>query len=374
CLALRVSAEEKCADARSGPTQPLADLSLETCRQTRESASCRDVYSKIQADGGIWEEKALRCEVEEDLTLSDRIAVSYVSCLKGGVVGGIVTPFKSLGTWIGESTAQLVLNIQQNNERLLRCDQSSQIKKGLYSTYNSSVPQILHLDIPNDFSKKSCVQIEMDIRQQSNLKKKRAVLIDHKHFQVNPKLNPEEKEYLDWRYSGMSFGEKSEQSLVDLADKALEDYGVKVDCYNLAARVALRCEVLFALATFGWGGLNVAKVGVGALSGLKAERFFQSIQGLKIGALSVEESKNLVQIASRLNISRTVLKTRLIDKLSPSELRLLYDGLVKIDKGQFLSRDEALKVADMLYEANAKGILNFHLTQPGNLQSIKDQG
>lgn len=299
-------AKEQC-NCKKTATSPLTEITQKTCEQTKESPRCQELYAQIKADSGNLSDKQLRCELDSNLTSIEQLPVSYISCLKGGVVGGIVNPIKDLGKLIGESAAKFVIHLQENSRRLKYCEEHHEQKLKIYETYNSSAPKLLQVDIPENLQTKSCVQVETDLYQARRLKERVVSLrVDHKFYQKNPTLTPEEKEYLDWKFKKTEFANHSDESLTDMADQVLEQYGVRIDCYNLAARSALRCEALFHITTMGVGA---GKLALSALSGLKAERFATSVRAL------AQEAGSLKNISETDKI-KLLLRA---DKLSPDE-------------------------------------------------------
>lgn len=263
-------AQRQC-DLRTDQGQALAAVVRNQCEQMKQSPQCQDLYKTVQANGGVVSEKALRCEVDSHLTLAERMSVSYIACLRGGIEDGLIAPVQQLGKWIGESAANVVIAMQKSSERKKYCDQHPELKPKIYATYNQSVPKLLQVNVPKNFKNKNCAQIEVDLYRAQNQKLRQvSERTDHKRHFKKEAITPDEQEYLDWKFNKNKFAEKSDLSLMAMADQALEQYGVRIDCYNLEARVALRCEALFNIATLGLGG---GKLALSALSGLKAERF-----------------------------------------------------------------------------------------------------
>lgn len=284
-------------------------IAQQQCETTKKSPQCQQLYAKIKEDGGDLSAKALRCEVDSDLSLGQKLAVSYIACLKGGVVDGLVGSVVDLGKLLGETAAKIHISLQKDAERQKYCDQHPEMKEKIFTVYNESVPKLLRVAVPKNFAAKSCAQLEADLYharsfQQRTVEQK----VDFKYYQKNPKLNPDEQDYLNFKFKKQSIPENKDQSLMNMADGALEQWGIHIDCYNLEARMALRCEALFAVASIGYGG---GKAALSALSGLKAERFAAQVSKVaqeagSLKKMSEADKLKILTSASRLSESQRV--------------------------------------------------------------------
>ncbi len=90
-------------------------------------------------------------------------------------------------------------------------------------------------------------------------------------------------------------------------------------------------------------------------------------------ALTESERIRFLEVTKNLEITNDAV-VHLARNLSTEDLRLTSTALSKIHQGDYLSRDEAVQASKFLQDASAKGLLNFHLTQPENLQKIQDSG
>lgn len=266
---------ETTCNSHSNPLNALPEMPIFMCQKTRESPQCQKLYKSIKESGNDPNEKALRCEVDTDLTLNQIVSVSLISCLKGGIVDGFIGPIQDMGKLLGESTARAVIELKRNNQRLQLCNQDLNAKMGIFKTYNSAVPRLMKLDIPINLATKSCAQIEHELYSLSNQRENiLARSIDFKHFQKNPHLNQDEAEYLKWKFEKFDNFVSSNHGLSEMADQILRSYGVQIECYNLETRAALRCEILFSIVS----NFGVAKTAVNLLSGMKSGLFLKLIK------------------------------------------------------------------------------------------------
>lgn len=343
------------------PTHPLAgplELSKHQCEDTKMSQACQNLYKEIAEAGAQPEEKALRCDIENDLSTNQKLAVSYISCLKGGIVDGLVAPIQMLGTWLGESAAKAVVSLKKDAERQQYCDQHAEMKEKIYQSYNQGVPTLLKLSIPKNLSQKSCAQIETDLYHESKLVRRRvSAATDHKQFQKNASLTPAEKEYLTHTFGAPDLATSSELSLSKTADQLLEAYNIRTDCYNLETRMALRCEILFHVAT---AGLAVTKTSLSALSGLRVSRFTKEVtstlrQEGSLRNLNEAQKTSLLLKATTLNNDERIsaASSLLGRSLSNSESKALIDAhSIGLNKGtRSYSRTELSQKADKLKSA-----------------------
>ncbi len=291
-----------CSPRRPGLATAI-EMAQFQCEKKRSSPQCQDLYQKIKDDGGDVFSKRLRCEVEKDLGVGAKLSVSYISCIKNGVAG-IVGTVQDLGKVLGESAAKFVISVQKNNERLKFCDSHPEVKTNMFSTYNASVPKLMKIAVPTNINTRSCAQLESDLYHAKKAKENQlANALDFKNFQKNPQLTADEKAYLDFKFKKQNIPENQDFSLIALADKSLKDYGIQIDCYNLEARAALRCEALFTLASLAVGG---GKLALSALSGLKADRFAIQVSNLaqEAGSLkNISEAEKLKMLASASRLS-----------------------------------------------------------------------
>jgi hypothetical protein len=302
-------ANSTCNSAKPGQEMAI-EVAKKQCEEIKQSARCQELYQKIQEAGHAVEEKALRCEIDSTLTTQEKFAVSYIACLRGGIYEGIIGPIKELGRLLGETTAKAVISLKSDIERQKYCDQNPEMKPRLYATYNKSVPSLLAIPVPSNLNQKSCAEIERDIYLESNrIQRNVGNRLDPKYFNLKTrdKLTKEEIEYLEWKFNPQKGLAESnqDQGLSDYADQLLEAYQIRSDCYNYETRVALKCEILFHVATLGFG---VTKTSLAKLSGLKIERFTQTVKAVtsESGALrqanEAQKSRFLLQ-AGGLNDS-----------------------------------------------------------------------
>lgn len=241
-------------------------LSESSCQSQKESARCQNLYKKIKESGDDPDEKALRCDIDSDLKTSEKLMVSYIGCLHGGVVDGILSPVKDLATFLGETAARFVISAKEGSEREKQCNQNPKIKWKIYETYNSSVPKILKVPVPSNIESHSCAWLDTQLYHDRNAKLRSvSKSIDYKYYRNEKNISSAEKEYFDWKFKKEDLARSNDYSLIEIADQYLEKYDVQIDCYNLAARSALRCEALFNIVTMGTG----AKASLQALAGLR---------------------------------------------------------------------------------------------------------
>lgn len=343
------------------PIHPLKaplELSKHQCEETKKSQACQNLYKEIAESGIRPEEKALRCELENDLSSGQKLAISYISCLKGGIVDGVVAPIQVLGTWLGESAAKAVISLKKDADRQQYCDKHPEIKETIYQSYNQSVPALLKLTIPKNLAQKSCAQIETDLYHESKLIQRRvSAATDYKQFQKDASLTVAEKEYLSHVFGNSNLAASNEFSLSKTADQLLEAYNIRTDCYNLETRMALRCEILFHLAT---GGLGLTKASLSALSGLRVSRFTKEVSSVlqKEGSLrniSEAQKTNILLKATTLTSDERIsaASSLLGRSLSNSESKTLIDAhSIGLKKGtRSYSRAELSQKADTLKAA-----------------------
>lgn len=328
------SLSDRICSLQSNSLQNLSAIPLHVCRNTRDSPKCQSLYKSIRENGIDPNEKALRCEVDSDLTAFQKIAVSYISCLKGGVVDGIVIPIEEFGKWLGESTAKIIIDLKKTTDRLKWCDQNLDAKAGIYKTYNVSVPQLMQLDVPKNIKEKSCAEIEHEVFILSNQKEQGlARSVDYKHFQTKPSLTQNEAEYLNWKFEKFDILAKDSPGLIEIADAALSDYELHVECYNLETRTALRCEILYHIAS----GLGIGKTTIDLLSGLKFGSFLKSIKSTQF-YLAARTKKKFDNIP---NVEKLVAK-ELATRLKPVDPTFINPNAI-----HFISKKTEMSVATL---------------------------
>ncbi len=337
----------QCDAKKTTIQQSLVGLSRKNCEETKASARCQNLYKKIKDDGGELSEKALRCEVDTDLTTSQKFSVSYITCLKGGLVDGLVVPVKQLGEFLGESTAKAVISIQQKNDRMNDCKSNPETIGKIYSAYNKTVPDLLKLKQPNNFLKYSCSQayatFEKDRAARENWISKR---YESKRNSKPATLSKQENEYLNWKFKDSRFTKNNDSSLIEMAEAALDEYDIHIECYNLEARAALRCQALFDIATL---GLGAPKLAMSALSGLKVSRFAAEVsqiaaksQALK--GISEADKIKILMKANKLNDSeRTDAAELLLTRSMTAEQKKALIEAHKLKLGNLKGKAEILK-------------------------------
>lgn len=253
--------------------QDLTALTLAACEQMKASSTCQDVYDSIEKEGFDSSDFALNCQVDQSLSAGELHKFRFSACAFGGlrsVVSLLRLPAVA-GQALGEATAKAVLSLQADAQRQADCDKNPEKKSFVYRSYNMHVPSLLQIPVPNQraLDSKSCAQIETDFyHAKSQTERQVSRQTDYKLFQKNPSITLIEKEYLDWKRNEMDFAAGENASLIRVADEALQKYGIKIQCYNMFRRIALRCEVYANLAMLGGAGAK----GIAFLAGMKASR------------------------------------------------------------------------------------------------------
>lgn len=236
--------------------ESIKKMSLSSCEDTKKSAECQGLYEEMKATGHNVENFALNCQLDQDLSSNELQSFQIGGCAMGGLktIINIFSLPAVAGRALGETTAKAVLSLEADSDRQTQCDQNPEQKLGLYQVYNSSVPNLLRLTLPSKASleRRSCAQVEFDFYQAKN-QKTRIVSRqqDYKLYQKNPTLTTDEKEYLDWKQSSPEFAERDDSSITRMVDDALRSYDVKIQCYNIFRRMALRCETYSNLVLLG---------------------------------------------------------------------------------------------------------------------------
>ena len=270
--ALKLNAGPSTPCAGSNSAHDLAAIAEKNCEAQRDSVQCKELYQNIRDNKGDVSEKILVCSA----TTTEKIADSYIGCLAGGwdaSFGVIIT-----------GAASLKNHLEENAGRLKACDANREQKVNIFRIYNLSQPTILRVSEPSQvrLAQSSCAKLEADLDMAKlNRDKFVADRVDYKEFIKNPNLTPDEAEYFAWKKARQMFAAKPSQSLMDLADKALAEYGVRISCYNEAAAAELRCEVLFQLATVGYSGVKTA---VTVAAGIKSMRTVAAVKEVAAAA------------------------------------------------------------------------------------------
>lgn len=238
------------------------------CEQTRMSQNCQQVYDEIKASGADLATRALNYELDASLKPSEEIAVSYMGCLKGSL-NQMQESIHGLAVTIGETTAKAQISLEADADRQRKCDLNPTVKKQIFTSYNENVPQLLQIEVPLDsqLAKKSCAQIETDFyHARKSQERIIANRLDHKLATGKRGNNEIENEYLSWKKSQTEFASANDATLSAIADRALQKYNVRIQCYNKYAKARLRCAIL-AEVILGTGiGLQAVKT----ISGLRS--------------------------------------------------------------------------------------------------------
>lgn len=347
-------AAEPCP-GRNLPQKSLANLELQSCQQKKASSECQALYKEIAESGEDVGERALRCELDADSSAGEALAVSYIGCLRGGVVHGIAGSVKSLGKMIGETTAKAVISLQADTERLEYCDKHPEHKAAIFTTYNSTVPSLLKVPVPSPEKLKlaSCAKLETDLYRLKSEKARSANQFqDFKLYQKNPSfLNSAEKEYYDWKKSQPEFANRPDQSAWDSVKKILHQMKIRSECYKRETRWALYCETAFFVAS---GGTASVKL-LSRISGLKGIRFAKDVKKIQeaggLKNMTEAEKLDLLRKANSLSSSdRIAAAERLTGKvLSPQDA----DKLIDIHKIPLGKTEKEYRLA---LRAKAKGL------------------
>ncbi|AZZ38021.1 hypothetical protein CIK05_14820 [Bdellovibrio sp. qaytius] len=305
------AAEESCFSRIQNSLRSISAVNDNLCEETLKSQQCQTLFSDMRARGEKTEDKALQCKKQNVVFKSIEENFDFrIGCALGGW-NFVQNTFVGIGTLLGESAAQFMLDREQTAAENAACDADPQLKKSLYSNYNNEVPQLLKIAVPSDetFARMNCATAK------SNLK-------DHRYTtstEVGQRLYAKalandasrteaEKEYIEW---GKKKNSRQSIDLIALAKNKLREMGVQLECYNTRARAAMMCEAIAEVATL---------VGGPAAAGLKAAKVKNIF---KIAGLARKE----VKIGSEF-------KTGLIPKSDPQTAKLFTEKFGK-DSGVF---------------------------------------
>lgn len=341
-LSTSAQAAEFC-DLRTDSLAPISDLVKKNCEEAKASTQCQKVYQEIKEAGGDPSARSLVCGGDENQSWLSGSKEWATGCLIG--VGDY---FVKLGTSIGETAAEFMLEREHKAEEMAACDKDLSKKKLLYEDYNSRMPEVLRITQPSDSELQSikCEKIQTNIVMEQRklsmraFNKVRARLNDR-----NATYTPEEQQFID--YTNKVNKPKLEGNVIDLAKAHLKKMGVQYDCYNSKYQKALICEAMAEVAPTLWGA---AKAGAAGLKAVRAQRLAK-LAGIK----KVDDFVADVNAAERATAGAGGRITNAADKekilaaaagLTPEE-RIL--ALEKI-RGKPLSKAEAdqwLKMHDV---------------------------
>ncbi|MCM2354626.1 MAG: hypothetical protein NDI63_13495 [Pseudobdellovibrio sp.] len=324
-------------------TDPLTDLVKLSCEEAKASAQCQKVYQEITDAGGDAAQRSLVCDGGKNQSWLTSSTDWATGCLIG--VGDY---FVKLGTVLGETAAQIMLEREEKAAELAACDKDLSKKKLLYEDYNSRMPDVLHIAQPTESELQGlkCEKIQTNIMMEQRKLSMRAF------NKVRARLNdrtatytPEEQQFIDW--TNKVNKPKVDDNVIDLAKAHLKKMGVQYECYNNKYQKALICEALAEVAPTLWGA---AKAGAAGIKAARAQRLAK-LAGVK----KVDDFVADVNAAERATVGPGARITSAADKekilaaaagLTPEE-RIM--ALEKI-RGKPLSKREAeqwLKMHDV---------------------------
>ncbi len=318
---------------KNAATASLRDIAVQECQKRKESAQCQKLYSEIKESGEDLASRSLRCELDSGSSVREKLAVSAIGCLRGGIYDGLIEPIKSLGQAIGTGAAMVVVGWNAADERRKNCDAHPEQKMKLYEIYNQSVPTLLRVPVPTaaQVAKMSCSDIEVQMYKERSLKEDRARRVELRRGGRFEKFSEEEQNYLDWKIAKIEFAGSGERNLWDIADQALKKYNLSIECYNRDAQWALRCEALFMVATtVGSGGYAAGAKVAAKVSGLKVGHFIAAV------GKTVEEAGSLKKISE---VQKLELLTK-ANSLSSADRIAVAEQLT----GRTLTSDQAKKL------------------------------
>jgi hypothetical protein len=168
---------------------------------------------------------------------------------------------------IGESTVEdgkSFLNFfPANSKRLNECDKDPEIKKALYFIYNNSVPNLLKLKAPTQdlLQKTSCARVEANLLLASR-EKARQISSKYDHLLVQTSNDGNTKNqtqadkaniesYLLWKRERI-FAAPDDLFSMDFFDQVFSQLGIRQQCLHRLALVALKCDILYQMASLGF--------------------------------------------------------------------------------------------------------------------------
>lgn len=273
------AAEESCFSRVQNGLRSIAGVADNLCEETLKSAKCQSLFADMRARGEKTEDKVLQCKKQNVVFRAIEQNFDYrLGCAIGGW-NFVQNTFVGIGTLLGESAAQIIIDKEQTAAENAACDADPQFKKSLYSNYNREMPQLLKIVIPSDaaLARLNCAAVKSTLKDY-RVKKSTEVgaQLTAKIMARNPNRTELEKEYIAW---GKGISSQNRIDLVALAKNKLREMGVQLECYNTRASAAMVCEALAEVATLA-GGPAAA-----AIKAAKAKNI------LKIAGITRKEAK-----------------------------------------------------------------------------------
>jgi len=255
-FSLSAFAEECGPQADKFAFESLIEFSKKSCEDIKASNECQNLYSEIKKNGDNPEDKALQCS---DSNIVWRGLKADFDFRIGCAMGGWNYAVDTISTWghlIGESAAKIKLTIEEAKAENEACNKDFEKKKSVYAEYNQSVPKMLQIEVPDDATLKrvDCAQLKAGARMMQTRQGMFAMgKVRQRLSDPNAKYNPEEQEYVNWINSLKGKGGNF-PDLIGLAEKKLNELGIKLECYNTRETAALVCEGMAMVATNIGGG------------------------------------------------------------------------------------------------------------------------
>ncbi|WP_374027755.1 hypothetical protein ACES2J_17885 [Bdellovibrio bacteriovorus] len=299
----------------------LADVSRNTCLETLKSKECQDLFAKMRANGEKPEEKALKCHDQSSLSRAAESTWGYTS---GCAVGGwnfVKDSFVAIGTAIGEGAAKVALDMEAEAAANKACEADPKGKENLFKQYNSTVPKLLQVQMPETsvLKRANCATVKRIIKMQGMDKGNATLRLVMMKGDKN--LSADEREYVQWSQKQVT---PSNIDLVGMAKAKLKEMGVQIECYNSQQAAAIVCEAVAEVATLAGGPAGVALKAAKAKNIMKLAGVGADAGKASTASRTVASAAELEKAAKLSNIERvTAAEKSLGRSLSEAEKKAL---------------------------------------------------
>ena len=194
-----------------------------TCSIITNLPECKNLYLEIANSGNDLKNYKPECSMNSDSisnVATNNLGYFYLGCY----IGAFNETFGSLGSFLGESAAKIIVDIEANQI----CNSQVKYKRMLYESYNESSKAEFRIPIPSDNVLKnySCETIRKAIFEEQRYRK---VILQREGKRINTINN-------------------DGQSIEKLARKMLEQLGIELQCFNSQKQAELICGAATMMA------------------------------------------------------------------------------------------------------------------------------